>query len=102
MRIVRISGVILMALALVALGGDALASFEQGRLAAAALGELWYRIDAGSLNLMQAVVQRYLWPGLWDPVIVAVLRLPAIVVFGAPGLALWLLGRLPRRRRMFY
>lgn len=102
MRIVRIVGGILLAVALVALGGDALASFEQGRLAVAALGELWFRLDPGSLNLMQAVVQRYLWPGLWDPVIVAILRLPAVAVFGVPGIVLLVLARLPRRRRMFY
>ena len=102
MRIVRIVGGILMALALIALGADALASFEQGGLAVAALGELWFRLDPGSLNLMQAVVQRYLWPGLWDLVIVAILRLPAIAVFGVPAIVLLLLGSLPRRRRMFY
>ncbi len=88
MRIVRIVGGILMALALIALGADALASFEQGGLAVAALGELWFRLDPGSLNLMQAVVQRYLWPGLWDPVIVWLLRWPIWSLLGGVGVVL--------------
>ncbi len=64
-------------------------------------GELWYRVDAASLNLAQAVVERYLWPPLWDPIIVSLLYLPAIVIPAVPGLALVVLchPRLRRRRR---
>ena len=64
-------------------------------------GELWYRIDVGSLNLVQAVIERYLWPPLWDPVLSSLLHLPAIVVPAVPGLALLFLchARVKRERK---
>jgi hypothetical protein len=45
-------------------------------------GELWFALSPNTLNLMQAVTQRYVSPVLWDPVIVAVLKLPAVAVLG--------------------
>ncbi len=64
-------------------------------------GELWSRIDANSLGLVQVVLERYIWPPLWDPVLFSLLLLPAIVVPAVPGLALLLLChmRVKRRRR---
>lgn len=64
-------------------------------------GELWYRMDAGSLGLVQVVIERYIWPPLWDPVLSSLLQLPAIVVPAMPGLALLVLchTRVKRRRR---
>jgi hypothetical protein len=69
------------------------------------LGELWYSLDPGSLNLLQAVVERYIWAPLWDPAIVGVLRLPALLVFAVPAVAILAVcygvgGR--RRRRRFH
>ena len=49
----------------------------------ATLGDLWARINGASLNLVQAIVQRYLLPALWDPMLVTVLLLPAWPVLGA-------------------
>jgi hypothetical protein len=68
-------------------------------------GELWYRIDPGSLNLVQAVVERYIWPPLWDPAIIGLLQLPALVVSAVPAAALfalcfWRARRARRRRRL--
>ena len=63
------------------------------------LGQIWYDIDAGSLNLFQAVVERYVSPDLWDPVILTVLYWPAVLVFLIPGAVLFLLCALRRRRR---
>ena len=64
-------------------------------------GELWKHIDVGSLNLVQAVIERYIWPPLWDPVLFSLLLLPAIVVPAVPGLVLAVLchARARRRRR---
>ena len=47
-------------------------------------------MSAASLNLVQAVVQRYLLPALWDPVLVTLLLLPAWIVVGVPGLLFYL------------
>ncbi|MCR9242245.1 MAG: hypothetical protein NXH87_12770 [Rhodobiaceae bacterium] len=45
-------------------------------------GEIWFSLSPDSLNLMQAVTQRYVSPELWDPTIVAVLKLPAVLSLG--------------------
>ncbi|MEQ9520378.1 MAG: hypothetical protein RLN89_13165 [Parvibaculum sp.] len=46
-------------------------------------GEVWFALSSNTLNLMQAVTQRYLTPGLWDPGIVSILKLPAVATLGA-------------------
>ena len=45
-----------------------------------ALGQLWFSLDRSSLNLAQAVVQRYIHPFLWDPIIVSILLCWAFAV----------------------
>ncbi len=64
-----------------------------GLLAFVSLGDLWGRLSAASLNLLQAIVQRYLFAALWDPVLVTLLLLLAWLVFGASGLLLYISGR---------
>jgi hypothetical protein len=51
-----------------------------------ALGQLWFDLDRSSLNLVQAVVQRYIHPFLWDPIIVTVLLWWAFAVLMVLGL----------------
>jgi hypothetical protein len=68
------------------------------------LGEIWYKAHAGSLNLIQAVVERYLSPKLWDPGIIWFLLQPAALL--ATGLAILslipaLLLRRRRKRKLF-
>ncbi|MBM3486577.1 MAG: hypothetical protein FJX67_08080 [Alphaproteobacteria bacterium] len=62
-----------------------------------ALGELWYRLDATSLNGLQAGIQRYLAPWLWDNVVAPILFVPAWLVFLVPGVLFLILCR--RRNR---
>lgn len=64
----------------------------------ASLGEVWYALAPGSLNLAQAVVQRYISPALWDPVIIWVLGQPATAVSGLIAAALTALYVLRRRQ----
>ncbi len=71
---------------------------ETGRFVPLALGQLWFNIDPPSLNLTQAVIERYVWPPLWDPVILTVLRWPAWAVLGLPALILLILP-IGRRRK---
>ena len=59
-----------------------------------AVGQLWFDLDANSLNGAQAGVQRYLWPPLWDAIVVPALQLSIwLVLFvmvsgGVLGMAL--------------
>lgn len=105
MRIVgAIIGWILVLLACAAAGLDALEAVASGAMRLRPAGEVWYKLDPPSLNLMQAVVERYIWPTLWDPIILAVLQWPLALVLGVPGILLVLLSRKwtrPRRKLWF-
>ena len=59
-----------------------------GRFSFSTWGELWYRLDPGSLNLYQAMVERYISPGLWDDYLAPLLLEDAFFVFALPGLFL--------------
>ncbi len=97
MIIGRIIGYLFIALALLVLGSDLVRALAEGGYRAEALGALWFRLDVTSLNLVQAVIQRYIWPALWDPGIATVLQWPAWLVFA--GLGIVLLALSFRRRR---
>lgn len=84
----RVIGWILIAAAIALLVTDIIAWINTGALAFAVTGELWFTLHSGSLNLLQAITQRYIFPALWDPIIVTVLLLPASLVLGVPGLIL--------------
>jgi hypothetical protein len=92
-------GWLLLAAGLMLLGGELIASLRAGEWAPQLLGQLWFQWDSASLNLTQAIIQRYLLPALWDPVIVTLLLWPAWVVFIVPGLLLLLLCRRRRANR---
>ncbi len=80
--ILRIIAVLFLGLAA---GSGIYGLFEGGFLIL--LGEVWFAVAPGSLNLTQAVTQRYIAPELWDPGITWVLNQPAVAVFGLLGLA---------------
>ncbi len=97
----RVVGWLLIVLAVATAGHEAIASLDTGAYDRLAFGELWAKIDIASLNLIQAVVQRYVWVWLWDGVILNLLLLPAWAVLSVPGI-LMVLGfrvREGRRRR---
>ena len=62
-----------------------------------ALGQLWYDLNRSSLNLVQAVTQRYIHPFLWDPIIVSLLLSWAFAILMVLGLLLLVVFR--RRAR---
>jgi len=93
----RLVGLFFILAALAVLGADLAATGEGGALELRPLGTLWYGFHAGSLNLTQAVIERYIWQPLWDPVVITVLQWPAAAVFGVLGAILLALGFVPRR-----
>jgi hypothetical protein len=58
------------------LGRDILMSIQRRGFALETLGEFWAETHIGSLNLFQVVIERYIWPPLWDPLVVSALQLP--------------------------
>jgi hypothetical protein len=78
---------------------DLLVWIDTGHWTPIALGQLWYQFNRSSLNLVQAVVQRYIHPFLWDPIIVSILLCWAFVVLMVLGLLLLaIFGRRARER----
>ncbi len=73
------------------LGGD-------GGIVMTPLGQHWFNLHAPSLNLSQAIIERYVAPWLWDPVILSVLEAPTWLVFSILGLIFLYLGR--RRKKI--
>lgn len=53
------------------------------------LGEFWFWLSPGGLNITQAVIERYTLPFLWSPVMITILNLPVWVVGAAIGFALF-------------
>ncbi len=99
MVIGRVIGWILVVAAIAVLASDIFSWINTGAFAFVTAGELWFTLHNGSLNFLQAITQRYIFPALWDPIFVTVLLWPAFLVIGVPGLILsWLFRRRPRLR----
>jgi hypothetical protein len=99
MAVGRLIGWIFFLAGLAVLVRDLLVWIDTSHWAPIALGRLWYDLSRSSLNLAQAVVQRYIHPFLWDHIIVSILlcwAFAVLMVLGALILALFSRGR--RRR----
>ena len=99
MIVVAVIGWILILAALAVAAWEAIAWFEAGIWRPMPLGEVWFRLAPESLNVSQAVIQRYVSPWLWDPAIQTVLTWTGWAVLGGLGILLVLLARLARPRR---
>jgi hypothetical protein len=95
----RLIGWIIFLAGLSVLVRDLLVWFDTKHWAPIALGQLWFDLNRSSLNLFQAVVQRYIHPFLWDPIIVTILLCWAFAVLMVLGLLILALsGRRSRAR----
>lgn len=81
------------------LAADAIGWMRTGTVSPTALGQIWFWLDRYSLNLVQAVIERYVAATLWQGVIGPALLQPGWVVFPLLGAACLALGRLFGRRR---
>jgi len=95
----RLIGWIIFLAGLAVLARDVFVSIEIGHWAPIAVGQLWFDLDRSSLNLVQAVVQRYIHPFFWDPIIVTILLCWAFAVLMVLGLLLLALSGIHRRAR---
>ncbi len=84
----RVIGWLVLLAGLSVLTRDVMAWFDRKIWAPVALGQLWYELSRSSLNLVQAVIQRYVSPFLWNPVIVNILLCWSFVVLIALGAAI--------------
>ncbi len=93
-RVGRWVGWALLVCALLAFGGALQPWIMGAAFKALALGQLWYHLDGASLNAVQAFIQRYLHPAIWEIGFTPFLLLPAWGFFGGLGGGLaWFLRR---------
>ena len=88
MALARGVGLVFLLIAATALAYEMMAFSQTGSYRMVPTGELWFTIHVGSMNLIQAVTQRYIHPVLWDPIIAGMLQWPAWSLLGAPGVVL--------------
>jgi len=89
----RLIGWIMFLAGFAVLVRDALVWTDTKRWAPIVLGQLWYELNRSSLNLVQAMIQRYIHPFLWDPVIVTILLSWAFAVLMVLGVLLLIIFR---------
>ena len=95
----RVIGWIVLLAGAAVLVRDGLVWIDTKHWAPIALGQLWYQLNRSSLNLFQAVVQRYIHPFLWDPIIVSLLLSWAFAVLMILGVLLLILFRRRNAQR---
>lgn len=78
-----------LCIAALGIAGYELATYlRTSRYEAVTAGQLWFGLHVSSLNLVQAVTQRYIHPGLWNPLLVSLLRWPLWSLLGGTGVML--------------
>jgi hypothetical protein len=95
----RIIAWIFFGLAVVAAGRDGFVFLGTGTYNPVTLGEIWYGVDRGSLNLVQAVIERYIHPFLWTDVLFPLLLWPAWAVLTGFAVVVALVSGGRRRRK---
>jgi hypothetical protein len=115
MVLLRALGWLFLALAVAAIVNDCLAWWAEGAFRLLPLGELWSRLDYGSLHRSEELVDQHVSNQLWRFVVMPALKAPALPVFTILGAILLWMGsrsggqrgvggptvgsRPPRRRR---
>jgi hypothetical protein len=96
----RLIGWIMLLAGLSVLVRDVTAWFSTKIWAPIVVGQLWYELDRSSLNLVQAVIQRYVSPFLWDRIILSFLLCWASAVLVGLGALVLVLSRARRQPRI--
>lgn len=91
--ICRSVGFLCLAIALVAGVLDVIHSIDASSLVLTPMGQAWFQLDAESLNLTKDIIQNYLHPYIWDPIMQWILERPTFVVFFVLALIFYALGR---------
>jgi hypothetical protein len=94
----RFMATISLAVATVMAVLDATRTVAAGDWVMTPLGESWKTVSPDTLAKAQAMVETVLFPALWDPVALFVLKLPGFIVFGVLALLRYAIGRRPARR----
>ena len=77
---------------------DVVVGWRTGTWRLDAVGEVWAYLHRNSLLLAEPAIDRHVWPGLWQTVVVPILLLPAAPLFAVLGSVLMLVFRHRQRR----
>lgn len=97
----RFASLVLLAVAVIMAVLDASRSVAANEVVLTPLGTSWYAVSPSTLNLAQALIQRYTFPQIWDPGMIWILTLPGFAVFAGLALLFYVIGYKPRRRSRF-
>ena len=98
----RLASLLVLAVAVIMAVLDATRSIAASELVLTPLGQSWFSVSPGTLNLAQAVIQRHLAPQIWDPFMIWVLTMPGFAVMAVLSFLLYLPGHRWRRQRDAY
>jgi len=93
----RLLATMLLAVAVVMAVIDATRTVAAGELVMTPLGVSWLAVWPDTLEKAQGALSA-IHPGLWDPLMLAVLGAPGFVVFAVLAFLLYAIGRRPARR----
>ena len=102
MRILaRLFSIVTLAIAVIAGVIDAARSLGASQLVTTSLGESWMQLSPDTLSKSGAWAESHLYPLLWDPVVLSVLKAPTWLFFLALAALFYLLSyrrsRIPDR-----
>lgn len=86
-------GVAFFAISILTLGNDAHMTFEAAQIDYKPIGQYWYELSIGTYNGIQVLLERYVWPPLWDPVLLSIIQWPVWVLTLPIGIILFVWGR---------
>jgi hypothetical protein len=99
----RLIGTFFLAITLLLVVMDGARMFASSSFVFTPLGETWFKLDQSlgtlTLNTLQAIIQRYVHPAVWDPFFVTILGAPGWLVFGILGSLFLFLGRTRSHKR---
>lgn len=94
--VVRGIGLVLILIALGMLGFELIGMSRGNQFNLIPIGQLWFNLSPDSLNLFQAVTERYISVWLWDNIVTPMLHWKAAFVFLVIGFFLAELERMVR------
>jgi hypothetical protein len=91
--LLRLIGLLILAIAFVALVRDGATTISGSAVVMTPLDKDWYNINDKSLALLRPAIERQVAPWLWTSVIQRIIEQPTWLVLGIPACLLILLGR---------
>jgi uncharacterized integral membrane protein len=96
-KLVFFFGIALLGVAGAVLVADIATAVESGGFHPVSLGGLLFALSRVAIERIRVIVQGHVSAVLWDGAVAPILRLPAALVFGLPGLLLVMAARRWRR-----